>query len=189
MPITIIKVRFESTLYHYTSIAQAVRDIYSKERITGFFRGSGATIARDAPYAGLYVGLYEWWKVTLSKIASSDNSNKMVLLSLNRDANANAHTHTQPLSVSKSAMVNSSAALLSASLATTLTAPFDTIKTRMQLKPGEFRTFVASAVAVVKHEGWRNLFDGLGLRLARKAMSAGIAWGIYEEIVKFVVVK
>lgn len=163
MPITIIKVRFESSLYNYKSITQAIQDIYQKEGSAGFLKGSGATIARDAPYAGIYVGLYEWWKLSLSRLIKNDSGM------------ANFQTST---------VINSSSALLAASLATTITAPFDTIKTRMQLQPKKFQHFNKTFMTLIKNEGWRSLFDGLSLRLTRKAMSAGIAWGIYEEIIK-----
>jgi solute carrier family 25, member 38 len=65
MPITIIKVRFESTLYNYKSLLEASTDIFRKERLRGFFSGFGATALRDAPYAGLQVGLYEAMKSLL----------------------------------------------------------------------------------------------------------------------------
>jgi len=62
MPMTIIKVRYESNLYAYKSILGAGRDILHTEGLRGFFSGFGATAIRDAPYAGLYVLFYEQLK-------------------------------------------------------------------------------------------------------------------------------
>jgi solute carrier family 25, member 38 len=59
MPVTVIKVRYESDFYNYKSILSAARSIYSTEGLKGFFSGFGATAVRDAPYAGLYVLFYE----------------------------------------------------------------------------------------------------------------------------------
>ena len=36
--------------------------------VLGLFYGYGATVIRDAPYAGLYVLFYERWKLLLSGI-------------------------------------------------------------------------------------------------------------------------
>ncbi|KAF4510478.1 hypothetical protein G6O67_002359 [Ophiocordyceps sinensis] len=53
MPLTVIKVRFESSLFSYPSMMAAASDIRRVDGIRGFFSGFGATALRDAPYAGL----------------------------------------------------------------------------------------------------------------------------------------
>ncbi|SCU89697.1 LAFA_0E20142g1_1 [Lachancea sp. 'fantastica'] len=169
MPITILKVRFESTMYNYRSMSEAARHIYYSEGIRGFFSGCNATILRDAPYAGLYVLFYEQFKLQLPRFLPSQM--------LKKDENGMYSTKT-------STVVNCLAAFGSASLATTVTAPFDTIKTRMQLNPSHYSGFLRTFTSIVLHERPKTLFDGLSLRLARKALSAGIAWGIYEELIK-----
>ncbi|GME83579.1 unnamed protein product [Ambrosiozyma monospora] len=87
------------------------------------------------------------------------------------------------MSLSQAAMVNSGSAIFAASMSTAITAPFDTIKTNMQVNPKKFNSFTKT-VKILVDSGWRRLFDGVSLRLIRKAMSAGIAWGIYEELVR-----
>ncbi|KAJ3057489.1 hypothetical protein HK097_004009 [Rhizophlyctis rosea] len=59
MPLMIIKVRYESNLYSYSSMWEATRSIMKEGGIRAFFYGFGATALRDAPYAGLYVFFYE----------------------------------------------------------------------------------------------------------------------------------
>lgn len=161
MPITVVKVRFESDLYHYKTLTEAVSSMY-KEGMRSFFAGFGATCLRDAPYAGLYMAFYEKYKGLLP-----------TLFKMPKDT----------LSSSQAATVNSLSAVLAAFFATAITAPFDTIKTNMQLNRAKYHTFSQTAYSLGK-ESWRRLFDGMELRLLRKAGSAGIAWGIYEEIVK-----
>lgn len=152
MPITVVKIRFESSLFNYTSIWYAFKDICSGPTgIRGLFSGYGATVSRDAPYAGIYMLFYEFTKDTLQT------------------------------SVIPGPAINSVSAVNAAVLASTITAPFDTIKTRIQLAVGKL-SFI-DAVKQITSSGYSRLFDGLSLRLARKALSAGISWGIYEEIV------
>jgi solute carrier family 25 protein 38 len=162
MPITVIKVRYESSFYKYTSMLHAVKSVYSSHGLGGFFYGYGVTFARDAPYAGLYVLFYEKSKEALNGLFPS----------------------VEKRSVSTAAIINSSSAAFSAGLATTITGPFDTIKTRVQLDPAKYRSFWRAAKLIARHEGFLSLFDGLSLRLTRKAMSAGISWCMYEELVR-----
>ena len=37
---------------------------------------------------------------------------------------------------------------------------------------------------MVREEGVRCLFDGLGLRMGRKALSSALAWTLYEELIR-----
>ncbi|ONH73860.1 hypothetical protein BOH78_2731 [Pichia kudriavzevii] len=158
MPITVVKIRFESNIYQYRSIKEALIDIFQTQGINGFFRGFGATCLRDAPYAGLYISSYEQLKSVLPKI-----------LNLNEAADAG--------------IINSTSAVIAAISATVITAPFDTIKTRMQLSPQVYKTFTQTTIKLYK-ESFFHFFNGLSLRLLRKAGSAAIAWCIYEELVK-----
>lgn len=170
MPITILKVRYESTMYHYTSIIQATRDIWMKEGVTGFFKGFGATCLRDAPYAGLYILLYEQTKTAIPSLLPQRS------ITYGSDGNYSIMTSTS---------INSSSAIIAASIATTITSPFDTIKTRMQLQPTKFRNSFQTLKYILTQESVLRVFSGLSMRLTRKAISAGIAWSIYEELIKY----
>lgn len=188
MPVTVVKVRFESSLFQYTSLMHAVTDIYASHGVPGFFKGWGVTFLRDAPNAGLYVLFYEMWKDVLSKSATlfgvdTNNNNNNVSISKN-DTLSIGKDKERLFNTSTSALINSSSAVLSAGMATTLTGPFDTIKTRVQLDPVRYPSVWSAVTGIVREEGFKGLFDGLSLRLSRKAMAAGISWCIYEELVK-----
>lgn len=157
MPLTVIKTRFESTIYNYKSLNEAIRDIYKENKINGFFKGFGSTILRDSPYAGIYLVNYEFCKNFLNKHTSAEQNNFLV---------------------------NSSSAILAAGASSALTAPFDTIRVRIQLQPNLNKNLVTTFVNIVNNESFLKLFDGLTLRLLRKSLSAGIAWGVYEELIK-----
>jgi len=174
MPVTVLKVRYESSMYAYTSLLSAARDIFRTEGVRGFFGGWGATAVRDAPYAGLYVLFYEQAKKSLSRlqmrkvggsVSGMDDNTAMV--------------------------INSISGAGAAAAATAVTNPFDALKTRIQVDPDKYRNMFTAAKLVWNEEGpggrrWkgRALFDGLGLRVARKAVSSAMAWGLYERMVR-----
>ncbi|OUM55138.1 hypothetical protein BVG19_g4622 [[Candida] boidinii] len=174
MPITILKIRFESDIYQYKSISQGFKSIFKEEGINGFFRGFWATCARDAPYAGLYVLFYEQLKSILPTVMYKININDTTTTANNNKDN----------NIPRSAIINSLSAATAAAIATTITAPFDTIKTCMQLNSTKYKSLTSTTRTLISNEGLLRLFDGLSLRLIRKACSAGIAWCIYEELIK-----
>ena len=169
MPITVIKVRYESNMYAYHSIIGASKDILKTDGIRGFFAGFGATAVRDAPYAGLYVLFYEQFKKRMSRVVQ------------------NVGVPGAPeiaMAGGTSASINFGSGVVAAGLATAITNPFDSIKTRIQLRPREYRNMVQAARKMVAEDGLRSLFDGLAIRMARKAMSSALAWTLYEELIR-----
>lgn len=166
MPITIIKTRYESNLYNYNSMYESVEGIYFdnkvKGSVTNFFKGSFVTLSRDCPYAGLYVLFYESFKYDLFKLSQNIQGDVEY----------------------KAGAINSTAAVLAASVATTITAPFDAIKTRLQLSIQSQSILQVTKHLINEPGGARNLFRGLSLRLGRKGLSAGISWCIYEDLLK-----
>lgn len=169
MPMTVIKVRYESSLYAYRSILGAGKDILKTEGVKGFFSGFGATAARDAPYAGLYVLFYEQLKKRLSLVIHK----VPVAGELSIDMKG-----------STSATINFGSGILAAGLATALTNPFDVIKTRIQLQPSSYHNMLHAGQKMVRDDGFKSLFDGLGLRMGRKAVSSALAWTLYEELIR-----
>lgn len=176
MPLTVIKVRYESTLYSYNSIWGAGTAIFKNEGVKGFFSGFGATAIRDAPYAGLYVLFYEQSKRRLSQLREvaplTDTSESSI-----------------GMTTSTSISINFLSGILAAGLATAITNPFDAVKTRLQLMPGQYGNMVIAGQRMIREDGVRSLFDGLGLRMGRKAVSSALAWTLYEELVRRAEVK
>ncbi|KAF2447979.1 solute carrier family 25 member 38 [Karstenula rhodostoma CBS 690.94] len=170
MPITILKVRYESNLYAYSSLLSASRDIFRTEGFRGFFAGFGATAVRDAPYAGLYVLFYEQSKRRLSRLATTIEET--------------SGTSTARLSNSTSAGINFLSGVMAAGLGTTFTNPFDAIKTRIQLMPNRYTNTIQAGKKMLREDGMRSFFDGLGIRIARKAISSALAWTVYEELIR-----
>lgn len=165
MPFTVIKVRYESDYYAYRSLYGAGRDIVRTEGVRGLFSGFGATAVRDAPYAGLYVLLYEQLKRRLGSLS-------------NPTAAANGHTPQ-----TSSSSINFVSGALAAGLATAITNPFDAVKTRLQLMPGKYGNMLRAVNLMIREDGVRSLLGGLGLRMGRKALSSALAWTVYEELI------
>ncbi|KAH8422654.1 putative mitochondrial carrier protein [Aspergillus melleus] len=169
MPVTVLKVRYESDYYAYRSLYGAARDIVRTEGFRGLFSGFGATAARDAPYAGLYVLFYEQLKRRLATVAVAREGT--------------GGSIEQPLGSSSSSSINFVSGALAAGLATTITNPFDAVKTRLQLMPGKYGNMMRAVRLMVHEDGVRSLFGGLGLRIGRKALSSALAWTVYEELI------
>jgi len=165
MPVTVLKVRYESDYYAYRSLMGAGRDIIRTEGLRGLFAGFGATAARDAPYAGLYVLFYEQLKRRFALMASQSS---------------NDGTPVTGVSSSSIHFVSGAAA---AGMATAITNPFDAVKTRLQLMPAKYGNMVHATRLMLQENGLRSLFGGLGLRMARKAISSALAWTVYEELI------
>jgi len=175
MPLTVLKVRYESTLYQYTSLSSAARDIHRREGVRGFFSGVGATTVRDAPYAGLYVLFYEEGKKILTKVVR-DSPPAVV--------ETGSGVERAMMSSRRAAVINFASGLFSATLCSIISNPFDAVKTRIQLQPRKYRNMVSGAVLMVREDGFRSLFDGLALRMSRKALSSALAWTVYEELIR-----
>ncbi|KIV93729.1 hypothetical protein PV10_04924 [Exophiala mesophila] len=172
MPVTVIKVRYESDFYTYKSISSAARSIHATEGLKGFFSGFGATAVRDAPYAGLYVVFYEASKARLNKLFAVASS-----------STAAGGVEDKRRSSGSSATINASSGVLAAGLATGVTNPFDAVKTRLQLMPRKYGNMIKATRLMIKEDGFKSFFDGLGLRMGRKALSSALAWTVYEELI------
>lgn len=170
MPMTVIKVRYESNYYAYKSLPSAISSIFRGEGLRGFFTGFGATAIRDAPYAGLYVVFYEGSKTWLNQTFSTNTTGV--------DA-----TSPAPVFNLSGTTINALSGVVAATTATAMTNPFDAVKTRLQLMPQRYGNMVKATRLMLKEDGMRSFFDGLGLRMGRKALSSALAWTVYEELI------
>lgn len=155
MPVTILKVRYESDLYAYKSLQGAVKSIYAQHGTRGFFYGFGATAIRDAPYAGIYVTVYESLKRRISV-----GTGKLETLTASFGAGLGAGF-----------------------TATLVTNPFDVMRTRMQLQPGVYPNFWRTGMIMFRKDGVRSFLDGVALRIARKSISSAFTWSLYEFVI------
>ncbi|KAJ1513124.1 hypothetical protein HMI54_015222 [Coelomomyces lativittatus] len=151
MPVSVIKTRFESSLYQYPSVWGAFRDILAKEGFKGLFVGFGVTSLRDIPFAGIYLMCYEYSKKRFME-------------------------PSMPAWLNKSA-----SAIVAGTIATIITQPFDLIKTKIQIAPSKYPNFLIVFKSLAQLESIKVFFTGLGPRLVRKPLHAAITWTVYEE--------
>ena len=85
---------------------------------------------------------------------------------------------------STSLSINFVSGVLAAGFSTAITNPFDAVKTRLQLMPGKYGNMLVAGRRMIREDGVRSLFDGLGLRMGRKAISSALAWTLYEELIR-----
>ncbi|KAJ2782922.1 hypothetical protein H4R18_002001 [Coemansia javaensis] len=160
MPGTVLKVQCESNLNRGAGIAAAARRIWRNGGVRGFFVGAVPTAIRDAPYAGLYLLLYE---------------------SIKRQERALAHSRDLLLPETAVTMVAGVAAGL---LASYITQPFDMVKTRMQLRPQEYRSVAQSFAKIYRDEAVAGFFRGISLRVLRKGIQASLVFTLYEWVLR-----
>ncbi|ODM94813.1 Solute carrier family 25 member 38 [Orchesella cincta] len=122
IPFTVIKTRFESTVYHYGSIREALFSIYRKEGVRGLTCGLLPTLLRDAPFSGLYLLMYTSTKKSVPREWIE--------------------------STTFGPYVRFSCGVVAGVAASLITQPADVIKTKMQLYPDKFQS-VPQVVAYV----------------------------------------
>ncbi|KAK0553882.1 hypothetical protein OC845_001019 [Tilletia horrida] len=189
-PVTVIKTRYESSYFSkesYPSIIGSFRSIYATSGIRGLYSGFTATALRDAPYAGIYLALYEGFKGVLGR--AKDRAQAL---------SAQDPSAAKGIAEQADWLILSSSGLLAGTLATVITHPFDVLKTRIQIRvdpPAQIASSSASSsaspasslasrpgiVATARSIGMRALLlDGLGLRCLRKGLSGAIGWTVFE---------
>ncbi|KAI0773683.1 solute carrier family 25 member 38 [Fomes fomentarius] len=164
-PFSVIKARYESSYYSYSSLPQAVLGLL-RSGPSEVFRGAVASSLRDAPYAGIFVVFYEHIKSMMSSAVSSA---------------PNATVIAVPFSLSTA--VNSASAATAGALATLATQPFDVLKTKMQVRSEtKYRGVLSTVRAVWQQRGVAGFFAGATLRMSRKIFSSAIGWAVYEGV-------
>jgi len=160
-PISVLKARYESNMYAYTSLTGAFLSI-ARLGPSELFRGLLASSLRDAPYAGIFVLLYEGIK----------RQSVSVL---------------RPTSDAQSTLMHTMSAASAGAIATMATHPFDVIKTKVQVRSEErYRGFYQTVQTIWTQRGPAGFFDGASLRLSRKVFSSAIGWAVYEAALMFI---
>ncbi|XP_012215578.1 mitochondrial glycine transporter-like isoform X1 [Linepithema humile] len=157
IPITVVKTRFESGVYKYDSINEALRSIYKQEGIRGLSSGLVPTLLRDAPYSGLYLMFYTRLK---NVVASAGMTN---------DSYVSVHF---------------GCGILAGILASIVTQPPDVIKTKMQLYPNEFNSIYYATFFIYRKYGVLGYFKGIVPRMLRRTLMTTMAWTVYEQVTK-----
>ncbi|GJQ71927.1 hypothetical protein Trydic_g3036 [Trypoxylus dichotomus] len=162
IPMTVVKTRFESGVYGYNSVLNALREIYRTEGVRGMTCGLIPTLFRDAPFSGLYLMFYTQTKL----LVSEDLLNS---------------PYRSP--------IHFTCGVTAGILASVVTQPADVLKTKMQLYPNKFNGVWSVVVYVYGKYGIRGYFKGIVPRMLRRTLMTAMAWTVYERITKNVGLK
>ena len=156
IPFTVIKTRFESRAFNYSSTAHALSSILRTEGLRGLTRGLGPTLVRDVPFSGLYLMVYEQLKTWVPEEVSRTQS---------------------------SAAVHFSCGLVAGLLASLVTQPADVIKTRLQLSSGSGLRLTGAVLQIYRDRGLGGFTTGIVPRSLRSTLMAALAWTVYERMI------
>jgi solute carrier family 25 protein 38 len=159
-PLTIVKTRFESGRFQYRSVVEALTTIATTEGPRGLFRGLSATLARDAPFSGLYLLFYTQAKQVAMRATQTDTLAPSILFSCGVVAGLASSIITQPADVVKTSVQ-------------TGTLPNST-------------GFLPTVSSIYQTRGLRAMFAGIAPRVTRRTLMAAFTWSCYEQIVLLV---
>ncbi|EIM82114.1 mitochondrial carrier [Stereum hirsutum FP-91666 SS1] len=185
-PLDLLRTRFaaQGKQKVYTSLASGIANIYTQEGVKGFFRGLGAGMMSIVPNMGLFFLFYE----TLHP----------PLVDGHPDQRPKSSTHKILTSLIPGS-AHASAGLLSSILSKTSIFPLDLIRKRLQVQ-GPTRQLYAhgpimpryddglgirgTVKEILRREGVRGLYRGLGISLVKAAPSSAITMWVYEWVME-----
>ena len=154
-PLGLIKTRYESGNYKYSSIFNAFYQIAKHEGVLNLYKGFWATMTRDITYSGIYFSLY-------TKIKSISKQH----------VNETQHKQT---------IYFASCALASSVVSCGFTQPPDVVRSYMQLEPKTYRTFFGTAKQIYAAKGVDGFLVGFIPRTFRRTLISVMSWTIYEK--------
>ena len=149
----------QTTLPVNTSVWSALRHIVRNEGFRSLWKGNGVTIIHRIPYSATnfwtYEKINEWWKERIPSqgpLAFGDVSRRLV------------------------------AGGTAGMVACTMSYPLDLVRTRLAAQRSHvyYRGITHALSSIVKEEGFRGLYRGLGATLMQVAPSLAINYAAYE---------
>ena len=165
-PLDLLRTRFaaQGTEKVYQGLLGSIRDITRHEGPAGFFRGLNAGIGQIIPYMGLFFALYESFKTPLAGVHLPFGSGDAV------------------------------AGVSASMLSKTAVFPLDTVRKRLQVQgptrllyaggkrmPAYERGVFGTMGMIIRREGWRGLYRGLGVSLIKAAPASAVTMWSYER--------
>ena len=158
-PLEITKIRLQVHGEIYPTKPLSLYNVISDLGLRGLYKGSKACMMRDIPFSAIYFPIY-------SNIRSKLENNNGEITGFN-----------QILSGTVAGFV-----------AAGITTPADVVKTRLQVKPLPNQIHYDGVIdcyrKIIKHEGARSLFKGIGPRVFRSAPQFGVTLYFYEMFKK-----
>lgn len=163
VPVENIKQNLQAGLFKNNTLA--IKTIYNRNGITGFYTGYSTTLAREIPFAFIQFPLYELLKLKLLSIKQKqDNSIKVSGL--------------------ECAIIGS----ICGSIAAALTTPLDVCKTRLMLQQtnkADSTSIIQLMKSIYRRDGMKGLFSGVIPRVMWIGLGGFIFFGAYESTKNF----
>lgn len=154
LPVTVVKVRYESGKFKYATLTSAIKTAYLHD---GWI-GVTPTILRDTLFSGFYYMIYTHLKSSQLISQCPDGT----------------RTHAR----------NFLCGVVSGVVASIVTNPLDVIKTKIQVQQGGNRESFKSVVSYTLSQprGYLAFLDGVVPRGVRRTLIAATTWTIYELV-------
>ena len=165
VPAELIKMKMQSGAGGATTLFGAMRIAWAEGGLPSFYRGLGATLCLDLPFALLQFPLYEALRPQISRL---------------RTGGAGEPGAAKP---PPRALDGALAGACAGALAAFLTTPLDVIRTRHVLWPvksGERRSLSSTVLALVRHEGFGGFWRGVLPRTVYMALGGMVYLGTYS---------
>ncbi|KAH3679768.1 hypothetical protein WICMUC_000734 [Wickerhamomyces mucosus] len=158
VPAEVIKQRTQTSINSNSSSFNTFKSILSNRNkeslIKGFYRGWGTTILREIPFTMIQFPLYEYLKMKWKNLNKSNIDNPI-----------------------QGAICGS----IAGGIAAALTTPLDVLKTRIMLHENRI-SLIKLINNIVKEEGFKVFFNGIGPRTLWISTGGAIFLGVYEFI-------
>ena len=152
LPVTVVKARYESGQYHYSSLTRALKDAYAKNGWVGI----APTVFRDSLFSGIYLACY-------TELRNADYS-----------------TRVDRTSLRSSSTVNFFNGVISGFIASVITNPIDVLKTNIQAGSTGETSMFRMATNIRGQNGYIRFLDGVVPRTIRRTLLSATTWTIYE---------
>jgi hypothetical protein len=152
-PMDTVRTRIKANVRETVALMTQIKSMHRLEGPSSYYRGFSCTLPGSFVTHGSYFFMYENLKQVFG-------NSKM----LSRDATPFA------------------AAFLSGFCSNAISLPFLAIRTRMQLKPGQYdyKHFIDGFRKVLRREGFRKLYLSAPVFFIQNAMETGLTFGFYE---------
>jgi len=165
LPITVVKVRYESGRFKYHSLTGAIKSAYVT---SNGWVGMLPTVLRDSLFSGTYYMCY-------TKLKSLTIKQDGTVIELHDKRRTSVH------------LINFLNGTISGLLASIVTNPIDVVKTIVQannMQQGQTQVKTSRNVlkALMAERNYSRFFDGLVLRSMRRTLIAATTWTLYESI-------
>lgn len=151
LPVTVVKVRYESGRYNYPSLHKALSDAF----LGNGWVGIAPTILRDSLFSGFYYMTYTQLKYH-GRLFGSDGHGRL--------------KHGEHFIIG----------VISGLFASIITNPLDVLKTNIQVAKSKRESMVEVANRLLRESGPIRFFDGLAPRTLRRTLIAATTWTVYE---------